>query len=348
MGRQAEYKRNRRKYSLSIKANQLYKYIEPLVTSDLCPHCNKPMVLLKRNRVPRNYKNPLTCLACKHQEKIYCKCEGCERNREKAKQDQCNITRKTLLSTNNKSKGQIIFSDLSFNMQLIIASTILSLYDISLAGFTTLRKAISVIAPSVEASIAHLKILHYCGYIQIAGFDESESNGDTTHLDYQNIIFTLDMVPNVSVLYDTICSNELGLDIPYEEIQSFERSVLMQEIYELISYNMQTVGFAYIPGDKTRALVEKLISKYSYFQIASILYNVTNRTLRYVKEYSITKKHAYNIFIHNLNNYIQHAAEAQWTIRNSFRPRECPISAARLLVDQLKLYHSESKSECTM
>jgi hypothetical protein len=66
-----------------------------------------------------------------------------------------------------------------------------------------------------------------------------------------------------------------------------------------------------------------------------MIYYAANRTLRYVKEENIGRVRAFNAFVSNLDNYFQHAIQEGWQIRISFRPKECPVSAIRFLVNRI-------------
>lgn len=333
------------KYNLSVSPINLRTYIKPLILSQLCPYCGTQLQLVKRNRISPGFENPPTCPSCNHQDKLYCYCSGCLANHKEIERIEREKKKSELLAINNKIEKTVPFSSLSFNEQLWIASLVYGLSDESLNNLTSLRKSFIPIYPNTDKSIQILRNLIDKGVVSIIDFDSDFYNGDLDNINYKDLYWKLNISPAHSDLYNMIQENKLEYNYNNGNILKEDRDLLIDEVYELFEYNTNKLDFAYKPGEKTQLLIERLIGRYSYQQIVKIVHSSSTYTFRHVHEQRINKIHAYNILIHNLEGFYQKAVQGNWIIGNSYRPKECPITAYRTIIDRLKIQEMGVKAK---
>jgi len=70
-----------------------------------------------------------------------------------------------------------------------------------------------------------------------------------------------------------------------------------------------------------------LINNYSVSQIYTIIYRSTNNALRFQVERGVSKKHASNTIVGNVQSFAERAIIKQWDVQRYNRLKECPESA---------------------
>lgn len=334
------------KYNLSISPQMLQSYIQPLVVSQFCPYCKTQMQINIQYRSLVGYENMPLCPSCNHREKESCICVGCIRKKKEDEEQKKKELLDSILSLNKHTEEPIPFSSLLLEQKLWVASFIYGLTDESLEILTTLRDSFTPIYPNPEKTTDMFKQLIEAGVLQIIDFDDRYITGELSNISYNDLITKVNTFPDIGELYELIHDDGIDACFTEPELNRIENELLIDEIYELIAYNMDKVGFTFRPGAKTRLLVKRLASVYDYLQLSGMIWNAANRTLRYVQESKVNRVQAFNTFIRNLDNYFLLSIKEGWTPRPTFRPHECPMTAYRYLLDKIKQHSNNNQKVC--
>lgn len=325
------------KYDLSIKSNALIKHIIPLEMEKECPYCHVNLFLPKRKREKIGYSNAPFCKICDHEESGFkCSCRNCKEEEIEKEKLIWEEKLQNVLALNKKLEEPIVFNSLSLESRLWILSMVNSMTAEKLDYLMAVNSVEIPIYPNADLVLEKIKIFIDDGILHTIGFDKKEIKyRHDLQVYYTDLIFKLNTDISLKELYDTIKGEKLLLPDSEDEIDVIEQQLLIDEVYEIINWNMSKIGFDFNPGDKTHLLVNRLLKKYDYFRISSMVYSCANNSLRYVKENPTNRRHAFNIFIANLERYYLKSIEEEWEIKPSFRQKECAVTSYRLILEKV-------------
>lgn len=323
-----------KKYNLTIKLNQLNNYIDPLESDIKCPYCDCFMVIPKRKRMKIGYGNILYCPQCSHEDIMFCNCLNCTENKEAMLQLEWNTLATNIYTHNVNLETPINFSDLTTADQLWILSFIRSL---TLEHFNQLSLSNKTypIYPNENKINEKIETFLKRGLFRIVDIKKNiKSFAYDGEIKKEDIVYELNIKPSALELYDLFqTKNNLTFDT--NEITSISKTLLFDEVYELIKINMESIKGQFKPGEKTRYVVEKIIDTYDYLTIAKIIWSVSSKTLRYGMDHACSKNQTYNRFISNLEDYLEQVKKHNWQISPSaFRPPKCPETSFRTILNK--------------
>ena len=101
------------------------------------------------------------------------------------------------------------------------------------------------------------------------------------------------------------------------------KKIALDESIEYLLYSMDSIGFDFEVGDKTRKTFSDLLKTFSVSQIYNIIWRSSNTSLRFYKEMHVNKKHAANSVITNCRNYGEQAIANKYDLTNYNRVGKC-------------------------
>ncbi|WP_191978475.1 hypothetical protein [Apilactobacillus kunkeei] len=105
------------------------------------------------------------------------------------------------------------------------------------------------------------------------------------------------------------------------------RNISLLECKEYLINELQKVGFtSFVPGDKTNAVILHLLDNFSAAEITGFIHNKVTNAVRYYSESNISKKHAANTVISNLETVGEKAIANNWDVTKYHRDYNLKIS----------------------
>lgn len=327
------------KYNLNVRNTELYKVFPPIVYEDkFCIYCKSNMIT-ERPSKSNYYINDLNkigvyCPNCKHEfNQDKCRCDTCTLLREEKKKAEEIEKRKLIkkvydLSKNNPRK----YEDLNIYEKLYLTTLAreglnedmtmiqpISTFDRKLAPTDKYQKHIidflidnNIIRPHPDSPIEAFKQ------------DDNFPNTYYTYAVYYHINLRSDKFSHSEMLQRIITPYEEDVVAEIETLYNIWIEIAMEEVKENLLYNMEAVGFDYNIGEKTKKIIKELLNNFSVGQIFYMNYRASNNALRFYNEKNVTRKHAANSVIGNIQRYAEKVIANGWDVTQYRRPYDTP------------------------
>lgn len=324
------------KYQLTLIPKKIHELIDPAVTESICPYCGTNLVLRKRKREPISYSNPLTCLKCKHIEYNagFCTCEGCTQRRIQ----ESNIAKEKIIQ---KFKSKYPTPDIDvidfFTLDVSERAWIIALYistkhDRDVANNGNFIKPF----PHEKGTSEQIDYLLKKGIYKLSGNLSSAIVMDNYNSGYVDIL-KIDLRSNFNIdeseIYSLFIKKQVFTDNEIKQLQELNKDLFLAELYELLEYNCNGIKCDFTPGEKTELVLKAYADKFTYNQISGIFYSSGNYTRRVADDNGYSRRRKYNLYISNLEKRLFKIIQEDQEIKETFRPKECPITAMRFILD---------------
>lgn len=334
-------------YKINCQPSSFRKLLPALETEQLCPYCNSRLII---QYLPRNYSlnnTQLICPECGHEpESEYCHCNTCrekarqemlkeqQRKNEyalKIKQENERLVRELLYSGENQERD---IDTLSFEERIYIGAVLREGIDEEYNIIKPFKQFRMPIAPTPMLSREITNILYKNNIIRIYPETDLECFTDIdiekkTYSFYTNEVYWQLNLKSTYLDKVTLIDSLIN---PFEEINIYEaycqwRKIALNECLEYLLYNIEAMfGITYKVGDKTTGVLNDLLNEYSVGQIYYLIYNATNKALRFKEENCVGNNHAANSIIGYMQSLGERAQNNHWDLNNYSRVKDCPQS----------------------
>lgn len=341
-------------YKIKISVSQLYSLFPPVITSEVCIHCESNMVKPWESKSWSSLinENKKYCSNCGHENSRYCSCNYCEEiKRQKILEEQekqkkiLEQKRSTLDSFYDESNWDLKPErELTLEDRLYLAVILRSslsentMYIEALEGNKNLLASTEDFEIELIKTLTGRKILVPHLLSDLNAFDieyEDDGNFQITYGIYK-VRYRINIQPYDSdydemikrLMYPDFSGEEQFKDFCYE----MWKKISLNECLEYLLYQMKKVGYSFNPGDKTIRVFENLLEHFSVAQIYGIIYRaVANSTQRY-QAGEMTKIHAQNSVISSCESHGQRALAQGWKLSNYSRIRDLPETYISLVL----------------
>lgn len=341
-------------YKLKISVSQLYSLFPPVITGELCIHCESNMVRPWESKSWASYinQNKRYCVNCGHENTSYCNCSYCEEiKRQKILEEQekqkkiMEQKRATLASFYDESNWSLkLESDLTLEDRLYLAVILRSALSENTMYIEALQGSQSLLAPTEKFEIELIKTLtgrkilvpHVLS--DLNAFEIEYEDDDDFQITYgiYKVRYRINVQPS-DLDYDEMIKRLMYPDLSDEEgfrefCYEMWKKIALNECLEYLLFQMNNVGYSFNPGDKTIRVFENLLAHFSVAQIYGIIYrSIANSTKRY-QGGEITKIHAQNLVISSCESHGQRALAQGWKLSNYSRIRDLPETYISLVL----------------
>ncbi|TAH59727.1 MAG: hypothetical protein EWM50_07560 [Gottschalkiaceae bacterium] len=333
-------------YDINISPSRLYTIFPPEICYEqICPNCNIPMVKDRKSKSSysyrRNNKNDFYCYLCGHITNLQrCRCSNCIIRREneaerRAEEKRLEELRKRQLISETYSLGKSIkieFDSISFRDRVYLGSLLRACLSEDLTTIYSVESCDRSLAPledmrrELVLSLSNKNIIVVSPDSPIEAFTESED------IEFPNVyyIYKVNYHLNIEFLGDkqefiSKIINPVEFDKEYsDEAYIMWKDIALAECLEYFNYQMKSVNFNFNPGDKTLAVFNDLLSKYSVSQIYGIIYKSIAQATKFYQEGNVGKKQAANSVIGNCQRFGERAEINGWDLTKYRRTKECP------------------------
>lgn len=333
-----------KEYHLNVTSHK-FASILPLEikpTDSVCEYCGGKLLLKHLSRcLSPNHK--YVCVNCNHSlNDDDCVCKFCEEKRQQLIQEEeekkalkeYRIKEYLRSRLEVKEEYHVDFDELTFIQKVYLGALLRGgIYE----DYSCIKSIISLTTPLaptykfVEDIISELtkkSIIVIHPNTDIDCFSDIDIEND--HFCYQvyKVLWYLNVksshlerIP----LIDSIINPDFEFD--KDEALKLWRNIALNECTEYLIYNIRRVfNIEFSVGEKTISVINDLLKYYSVSQIYYIIYNSTSKALRYKEEYNVSKNHAANTIIGNMQSLGERALNKGWVLEKYSRNRDCPQS----------------------
>jgi hypothetical protein len=335
-------------YQIDISSGKLYTIFPPKVCeAELCHNCNIPMVIERKSKTASSQsyrsKDIHQCLKCGHNDGRSCSCDSCTREREierarkeEAKKRELEYKRELINKHYDlRNNVSVEYSELMFRDKVYLGALLRLCVSEDLQYIKAVASSDDKLSPSPEMSKEIVLSLINKSLITIHPNSPSDAFVESGEEPF----------PTVYYIYKTNYHLNVGLNEQRERIikelmnpPEFDRldnsvfglmiwkEIALAECLEYLMYQINKVKLSFTPGEKTIALFEDLLDKFSVSQIYGIIYKGVTSATRYYQESNISKKQAGNSVISSCQKYAETALANNWELRSYHRIPDLPQS----------------------
>lgn len=341
-------------YKLKISVSQLYSLFPPVITNEVCIHCESNMVRPWSSKSWSSYVNESKkyCINCDHENTSYCRCNYCEEiKRQKILEEQekqkkiMEQKRATLASFYDESNWDLKFeNELTLEDRLYLAVILRSSLSENTMFIEPLQVNKSLLAPTETFEVELIKTLtgrkilvpHVLSDLNAFEIEYKDSDDFQITYSIYKVRYRINVQPS-DLDYDEMIKRLMYPNFSDEEgFREFcyimWKKISLNECLEYLLFQMNNVGYSFNPGDKTIRVFENLLDHFSVAQIYGIIYrSIANSTKRY-QAGEITKIHAQNSVISSCEIHGQRALAQGWKLSNYSRIRDLPETYISLVL----------------
>ena len=341
-------------YKIKISVSQLYSLFPPVITDEVCIHCESNMVKPWQSKSWSSFvnENRKYCINCGHENSRYCNCDYCvEIKRKKILEEQekqkkiIEQKRATLASFYDESNWTLkLERELTLEDRLYLAVILRSSLSENTMYIEALESNKNLLAPTDDFEIELIKTLtgrkvivpHVLSDINAFEIEYKEDEDYQITYGIYKVRYRINIEPDdldynamiKRLLYPNFSAEENFKEFCYE----MWKKISLNECLDYLLYQMSKVGYSFNPGDKTIRVFENLLEHFSVAQIYGIIYRaVANSTQRY-QAGEITKIHAQNSVISSCESHGQRALAQGWKLSNYSRIRDLPETYISLVL----------------
>lgn len=335
-----------KEYDIIISPSKLYTIFPPEICYEkICPNCNIPMVKDRKSKTSYSYRwnkeNDFYCYLCGHiTDYQRCGCNNCviitkNEMQRKAEEKKLEELRKRQLISETYSLGKrrrIEYSAISFRDRVYLGSLLRTCLSEDLTTIYSVESCDRSLAPTEDmrrelvVSLSNKNIIVVSPDSHLEAFTESEED------EFPNVyyIYKVNYHLNIESSEDkqeciSKIINPPEFDKAYrDEAYAIWRDVALAECLEYFNYQMDSVNFSFNPGDKTLAVFNDLLNRYSVSQIYGIIYKSIAQATKFYQEGNVSKKQAANSVIGNCQRFGERAEINGWDLTKYRRAKECP------------------------
>lgn len=341
-------------YKLKISVSQLYSLFPPVITNEVCIHCESNMVRPWSSKSWSSYVNESKkyCINCDHENTSYCRCNYCEEiKRQKILEEQekqkkiMEQKRATLASFYDESNWDLKFeNELTLEDRLYLAVILRSSLSENTMFIEPLQVNKSLLAPTETFEVELIKTLtgrkilvpHVLSDLNAFEIEYKDSDDFQITYSIYKVRYRINVQPS-DLDYDEMIKRLMYPNFSDEEgfrefCYEMWKKISLNECLEYLLFQMNNVGYSFNPGDKTIRVFENLLDHFSVAQIYGIIYrSIANSTKRY-QAGEITKIHAQNSVISSCEIHGQRALAQGWKLSNYSRIRDLPETYISLVL----------------
>lgn len=324
-----------KEYQLSVRANDLYTLFPPeICENEICEYCGEYLV---RDRVPkaamswRQNDTGLYCPVCKHKPYIHsCQCSNCvEKERELQKSREKRIQEVYSIKSN-----PVNFSEIPFEQKVFLGALCRALCRENLYEINPYTESEVVLTPTDELRAQMYNVLYENGIITVSPVSPVEAFV-IDHEEFPNRFYTYKVIynlnlrfpPNKKELFTEIFDpNYYSSSANKDDALELWRRIAVGECIEYLIYQLDSVGFEFSPGEKTKKTFEILLNDFSVSQIYGIIWKSVADVSRLYLEKGISKRHAANSVIGACERLGERAKMNGWTLTEYNRIKDLPQS----------------------
>lgn len=327
-------------YDLNIRPGDLYKFF-PLETTDIpCPYCD---VRMQRKPVSKSEMNfqyrerRIQCPNCEHSNHHNCRCAGCVKVIQEAKERETQKKYDLLIKMIDKNTGsQIEIENATLLDRIYLGALLRSSLDENLETIHPISDLYTSYAPYFKFEQEILAYLQSKGYIKvnlrncIDQYSVKFLNEDRAEVvtKFQNLEYKVNFYSKTSSqeeIIDKLINPDT--EIPVGDLLEVWKLIALKECYEYMEYTVRTLFYIeYKFGQKAEIVFKDLLGKYSVGQIFNLIYSRGNYALRFKTEQRANSKHAANSILTMIANYAERVEIEKWELKNYNRPYEHPES----------------------
>jgi len=324
-----------KEYHLSVRAAELYKLFPPEVCKDeICEYCEEYLVRDRLSKTASAWKrinSDMYCPVCNHRPYAHsCRCDNCiEEERILA-----DYQREQIEDVYSRKRTPVDFWDLSFEQKVFLGALCRALCKENLFEINPYVGANAVLAPTDDLRDQMYKSLSHDGIIAVSPTSPTEAfvvdDDDFPNRYYiYKVTYYLNLVfpPNKRDLFDEILNPTYYSSEYADEALCLWKRIAVGECLEYLDYQLQKVGFEFVPGDKTYKTFDILLNDFSVSQIYGVIWKAVADASKLYLESGITKKHAANSVIGACERYAERAKMNGWSLTEYSRIRDLPQSA---------------------
>lgn len=325
-------------YNLKLMPSELVRNFPPEILNSQCIYCDKNLI---RPRISREYsrlKKPCEyCPHCGHQSNGLCSCINCKEQErikmETEKQSKQNFL-DTLMAIDEETN--IDFQSLAFSDKVYLGAILREGISEDYNYIKPFKNFINLICPTNEFRLEIVNRLIEINAIVIHPNTDSKfieiidyENGEYRYYSHE-VKWVLNIkngnLNKVQLIESFINPNEWIFE--REEALALWKKISLYESIEYFQYSTKNVlSIDYSIGDKTKTVLNDLINDYSVSQIYGILYQSTNKALRFQAEKRVSTKYAANTIIGTAQSIGDRAKINKWHLQKYSRIKNCPESA---------------------
>ena len=334
-------------YKINCQPSSFRKLLPAIETEQLCPYCNHKLQI---QYLPRNHSGInllLICPECRHEpDSGYCCCKTCiERARQeefeeqkkkykerlKIEQENKLLIQELLYSEQNQERD---IATLSFEEKVYIGAVLRGGIDEDYNIIKPFSQFHTPIAPTPMFSKEITDMLYQNNILRVSPETDLECFADID-IEKRRYTFYTNKVYWYLNLKSPYLEKVTLIDFlvnPLEEANAYEayclwRKIALNECLEYLLYSIKEMfNITYKVGDKTNGVLNDLLNEYSVGQIYYLIYNATNKALRFKEENCVGNSHAANSIIGYMQSLGERAQNNHWVLNNYSRVKDCPQS----------------------
>ena len=334
-------------YKIDCQPSSFRKILPTIETVELCHYCKHTLQI---QYLPRNYSlnnTRLICPECGHEpENEHCRCNTCteraiqeklekqQKQQEQAlkiKRENERVLRELLYSPKNQ---EIDIDTLSFEERVYVGAVLREGIDEGyniIKPFSQFRTPIAptpILSREITDTLYKSRIIRIHPETPLECFTDIDIEKKSFSF-YTNEVYWLLNLKSTYLEKVTIIDSLIN---PFEQTNAYEayclwRKIALNECLEYLLHNIETVfNITYKVGEKTNGVLNDLLNEYSVGQIYYLIYNATNKALRFKEENCVGNNHAANAIIGYMQSLGERAQNYHWILNNYSRVKDCPQS----------------------
>lgn len=327
-------------YKVDISPQRLYKLFPPIIShNNKCSRCGNYLVRNRNSKSAYTKYTNLYCAHCGHREDKSCSCKFCTKDKKDNEEERLknieleNKNKKSIVYDvfNIENSRKVLIDDLNFKDRVYLGALLRTFLDEDAKKILSFKSDQFKFSPNFNYSI---KILRYLVNKQIiiacpeSGLEYFELNSDdsiTYSLNEVNYNLNLDIHDNYEEVIFMLMNPEAE---EYDKVDAVDlwKEIALEELLEILVYEMKKTRFDFNPGDKTILVFNDLLEKFSVGQIYSIIWKQIANASKWYQEGGVSKRYAANSVITNCQSFAERAINQGWELNNYYRPADCKQS----------------------
>lgn len=327
-------------YRIDVNPSRLYTLFPEIILYDKkCPNCSNFLVQKRRSKSSYSSKEDIHCSECEHDLNKKCFCEYCIEKRKNKEEERLkeikfkNEMKKKIMHEifNLENRSSVIIEDLEFKDKVYIGALLRTTLSEDMKKIKSIEKSEFKLSPNNDYSFRIIKylinknIIVACPESNLNYFilnDDGSIKYSTNKVDY-NLNINIDGTYKESIF--TLINAE---NFKYRDSEALElwKEIALEEVLEILNYEMVRTKFNFNPGEKTILVFKDLLENFSVGQVYGIIWRQVANASKWYQQGGANKKHAANSVITNCQSFGERALNEGWDLTNYYRPKECKQS----------------------
>lgn len=321
------------KYAIDKNIRSLPKEFPKEIVDEVCPYDSSHLEEWLPSRTGHAAYRIPECPKCGHKEENNCSCVGCLNKAEEEKKKQ----RELIISTYLTDVPKVKYESLSVRDKVFLSALLRSGLNEEMTKIIGKSLVENKMSPTADFD---REILNELDSKQVILVDPQSPIDAFVKENFPHNYYIYEV--NYLLNIDTDVTDISAIEYPNRENIIKNRDECLQmwkeiaeaECYAYLQDQMQRKRFMFNPGPKTKLVIDHLLEEYSVCQIRNLIWGAVTKAAAWYQEGNVSKRHAANSVITELNNRGERAKAENWDL-TPYRMNNAFTQISRILFDSI-------------